>query len=88
MNVAIFCLKAQCSPCVNWRFGGTYHLYLQGRKSAERLLNAGILLSWFIDPEDGGDNFLRNVGSRRTTLRYFAEDDNIPIKHVFEENRR
>jgi hypothetical protein len=27
---------APCSPYVNQRFGGTYHLHLQGRKSAEQ----------------------------------------------------
>jgi hypothetical protein len=33
MNVTIFWDIAPCSPYVNRRFGGTYHLYLQGRKS-------------------------------------------------------
>jgi hypothetical protein len=36
MNVAIFWDIAPCSPYVNQRFGGTYHLYLQGKKSAEQ----------------------------------------------------
>jgi hypothetical protein len=40
-----------CSPLiVNQRFGGKYRLYLQG-----------IRISW-VDPEDGGDMFLRKVG--------------------------
>jgi hypothetical protein len=30
MNVAIFWDIVQCSPEVNRRFGGTYHLHLQG----------------------------------------------------------
>jgi hypothetical protein len=36
MSVAIFWNIAQCSPYVNQRFGGTYHLHLQGRKSEEQ----------------------------------------------------
>jgi uncharacterized protein YjhX (UPF0386 family) len=35
INVAIFLDTAMCSPYVNRRFGGMYHLHLQGRKSAE-----------------------------------------------------
>jgi hypothetical protein len=32
MKIAIFLV---ITPCIPYRFGGTYHLYLQGRKSAE-----------------------------------------------------
>jgi hypothetical protein len=35
-NVAIFWDIAPCTPYVNRRFGGTYHLHLQGRKSTEQ----------------------------------------------------
>jgi cellulose synthase/poly-beta-1,6-N-acetylglucosamine synthase-like glycosyltransferase len=65
-NIAISCDIAHCSPYVNQRFGGTYHLHLQGRKSAEHetcvhyecivpscLLHAGFLfgrLSLFFTP--------------------------------------
>jgi hypothetical protein len=31
--------KTPCSPYVNLRFGWTYHLHLQGRKSAEQETN-------------------------------------------------
>jgi hypothetical protein len=34
MNVTILWDIAPCSPYVNRRFKGTYHLHLQGRKSA------------------------------------------------------
>jgi hypothetical protein len=34
MNVAIIRDIALCSPYVSRCFGGTYHLHLQGRKSA------------------------------------------------------
>jgi hypothetical protein len=36
INVAIFWDIQPCSPYVNRRFGGTYYLHLQGRKSAEQ----------------------------------------------------
>jgi hypothetical protein len=49
-----------CSPLrVNGRFGGTYHLYLQGRKKAQQEPD-------FFDPEDGSDMSLQNVGSLST----------------------
>jgi hypothetical protein len=35
-NVIVFWDISPCSPYVNRRFGGTYHLHLQGRKSAEQ----------------------------------------------------
>jgi hypothetical protein len=34
MNVATFWDIASCSPYVNRRFGGTYHLHFQSRKLA------------------------------------------------------
>jgi hypothetical protein len=36
MNVAIFWDKAPCSLYVNQHFGGMYHLFIQGKKSAEQ----------------------------------------------------
>jgi hypothetical protein len=59
-----------CSPSsVNRRFGGTYRLHLQGQRiSLARkpcLAPAFTLVpcsSYFFDPEDVGDKFLRNVG--------------------------
>jgi hypothetical protein len=36
MKVAIFWDIAPCSPYVNRSFGGTFHLHLHGRKSAEQ----------------------------------------------------
>jgi hypothetical protein len=36
INIAIFWDIAPCIPYVNQRFGGTYHLHLQGQKSAEQ----------------------------------------------------
>jgi hypothetical protein len=36
MNSSTFWDIAPCSSCVNRRFGGTYGLHLQGRKSAEQ----------------------------------------------------
>jgi hypothetical protein len=36
MKVNIFWDVAPCSPHMNQRFGGTYHLHPQGRKSTEK----------------------------------------------------
>jgi hypothetical protein len=36
MNVAIFRDIVPCIPHMNRRFGGKYHLYLQGRKSTKQ----------------------------------------------------
>jgi hypothetical protein len=36
MKNAVFWDAAPCRSCVNQRFGGTYRLYLQGRKIRER----------------------------------------------------
>jgi hypothetical protein len=35
MKNAVFWDVAACRSCVNRRFGGTYHLHLQGRKIRE-----------------------------------------------------
>jgi hypothetical protein len=50
---------------INRRFGGTYRLFFQGRRvsQASCLLHAGLLRDIFFDPEDGDNQFLRNVGS-------------------------
>jgi hypothetical protein len=53
---------ALCRSCVNRRFGGTYRLHLQSRKISER----GTSMNRWLQSEqseDGGDIFLRNVGS-------------------------
>jgi hypothetical protein len=63
------------TPCTqlkaNRRFGGTYHLYLQGRKKIEQdnSVKAGgkssficAILVRLFDPENEGEMFLRNIG--------------------------
>jgi hypothetical protein len=42
INVAIFWDIAPCGPYMN-RFGGTYHLHLQGRKSGRFCLAAAVV---------------------------------------------
>jgi hypothetical protein len=61
MKNTVFWDVAPCRFCVNWRFGGKHHLHLQGRKIRER----GISVGRFFYAKDGGDTFLRNVGSRK-----------------------
>jgi hypothetical protein len=51
MKTAIFWDIALCSLYMNWHFEGTYHLHLQGRKSAEE------------ETSVRAHTFLRNVGS-------------------------
>jgi hypothetical protein len=67
MSVGIFWDIAQCSPYGNRRFGRTYHIYFQARKSASNKLACS---SWpeRILPrtlgEGGGDTFLRNLENK------------------------
>jgi hypothetical protein len=68
MNATIFWDIAPCSPYVNRRLGGTNYLHLQGRKSTEQEATVQQMVRHsshlqILDPEDGGDMFLRNVGS-------------------------
>jgi hypothetical protein len=44
MNASILLNIGPSSLYMNRRFGGKYHIHLQGRKSAERPLHAGFLL--------------------------------------------
>jgi hypothetical protein len=66
MNITVFWDVTPCSPLsVNRRFGGTYRLHLQDRKNKLSKHSAFKLVScwtYFFDPEDGGDIFLRNIG--------------------------
>jgi hypothetical protein len=81
MKNTVFWDEAPCNYCMNRRFGGTYRLHLQGRKIRERGSPATCSL-WFLArgffyPEDGGDTFLRNVGSEKN---YTAPH---PRKHFY-----
>jgi hypothetical protein len=63
--------------CVSRRLRGTYRLHLHGREIRERgtsgsrwLQSAAKCSRWFLPrgllyPEDGGDTFLRNIGSHK-----------------------
>jgi hypothetical protein len=56
-KMAIFWDIMPRSPLkINQRFRGTCRLHLQDRR-----INSGFLIGLFLDPEDGGDMFLRNV---------------------------
>jgi hypothetical protein len=59
MKSTIFWDMTLCSPLsLNRRFGGIYRLHFQ--------LACWFCWTYFFDPEDGGDMFLRNVGYNST----------------------
>jgi hypothetical protein len=64
MKAIIFWNITPCSALsFNRRFGGIYRLHLQNRIILlATYFHTGLLLSLFLDPEDGGDMFLRNDG--------------------------
>jgi hypothetical protein len=74
MKSSIFWDIKLCSPLkYNRRFGGTCRLLpqsiriTQGTRNQHKSkwqaeIHVGFLLALFIDPEDGGDIFLQNVG--------------------------
>jgi hypothetical protein len=64
-------------------FGGTYHLHLQSWKSAEQETCLATCSRWFLarlifNSEDGGDTFLRNVGSYTYYTALIPEDGKFP----------
>jgi hypothetical protein len=60
MKNSIFWDVTPCSPLkVSRRFGGTYHLHLQGQLAI--CFHAGFFVGLFFGPEDGGNMFLLNV---------------------------
>jgi hypothetical protein len=61
------------------RFGRTYHLCLQGRKSAERETRLQQVVRLTLVSEAGGGTFLRMSAHIRTTRRDIPEDGNIRI---------
>jgi hypothetical protein len=74
MKSIIFWDITRCSPLsLNRRFGGTYRLHLQRRRNkfiknqqASKQVASRFCWTYFFDPEDGGDMFLRNVGWNST----------------------
>jgi hypothetical protein len=94
MKSIVFWDMTPCSPLsVNRRFGRTYRSHLQGRrnkfnkKPASKQVASYLLVScwtYFFDPEDGGDMFLRNVGWQRTTRRHIPEYDTLQRLHMFQ----
>jgi hypothetical protein len=69
MKNAVFWDVAQCSSSVNRRFGGTYRLYLQGRKIRERGTNVSRWLPWrlrrFVPPKRRFTQELHGVTSQK-----------------------
>jgi hypothetical protein len=72
----VFWFLTPCSSATARRFGGTYRFRIQGRKVNQEKIQKPCLwiasAAWlFLDPEGGGDTFLRNVGlsPNYTTLK-------------------
>jgi hypothetical protein len=69
MKNAVFWDVTPYGSCKNRLFGGTYRLHHQGDKYFFKacfgcwLLLTLFLARRFYHPDDGGDKFLRNVGS-------------------------
>jgi hypothetical protein len=82
---SIFWNIVPCSPYVSRRFGRSYHLHLQGRKSAEKetsvtnhLLHVGLLFGWFYTLKMKAKRSETSVHIQ--TIRYYIpEDDNIQL---------
>jgi hypothetical protein len=82
--VVAFWDSAPCGQYVNCPFGVRYHLHLLEPKISRarnrrvsRRWPRRIVISMILDPECGGDTYLRNVRSHRTSRRYIPEDGNI-----------
>jgi hypothetical protein len=79
---AVFWDVGPCRWCMNRRFGGKYRLHLQDIKICERKTSvsrwsAATWSRWFLArkffyPEDGGDTFLRNVGTSQNTAFFIV----------------
>jgi hypothetical protein len=66
---SFICWDTPCSPLkVSRRFGGA---------CLSIRFHADFLIGLFLDPEDGIEMFLRNVGCQRTTHRYIPEQRTI-----------
>jgi hypothetical protein len=76
MKNAVFWDVTPCGSCKNRRFGGKYCLHHQSKENHRARINISIVLqllftanvvpsSVICHPNDGGDMFLRNVGSSK-----------------------
>jgi hypothetical protein len=65
---AIFWDVAQCRSCVSRRFGGTYHLHLQGRNIRVRVTSVSRWLQYYLTIINGGIRSKLEVENLRDTL--------------------
>jgi hypothetical protein len=75
-NAAILWDIALCSLYVHRRFGGMYHLRLQGLKSGCHFTRAGFLLDWFSILKTEVIRSSETSLHIRNTWRYIPEDGN------------
>jgi hypothetical protein len=71
MDVTIFWDIVLCFQYVNRRFGGTYNLHIQDRKSSQKETSVQQVARQILN------SFPRNLVHIRTTRRFFPEDGNI-----------
>jgi hypothetical protein len=62
-----------CKTCVNRRDGGMYRLHFQTAQSAATC-SRWLVAHGFFYSEDGGDMFLRNVGSHKIYTALHPKD--------------
>jgi hypothetical protein len=74
---------APCRYCVNRCFGGTYCLHFQGIKTCSRWF----LTCGFLYLEDGGDAFLRNVGSHKIYTAPHPRDGILHVLSIFSKSQ-
>jgi hypothetical protein len=89
MNVALFWDIAPCSPYVNRRFGGIYHIYrVENHPSKEPRCSRWPASSMLVSCsdkfylEDRGDMFHETSVHVRTTQRYIPDDDIILVSYL------
>jgi hypothetical protein len=66
MKNAVFSNVTPCGSCENQSFGGTYRLHHQGEKNRRARTNVIRSDLESFHPDDGGDTFLRNIGSHKS----------------------
>jgi hypothetical protein len=83
IQIGVFWDMTPRRSCKNWRFGSTYHLHLQGDKiqRARNNVSSNQQLVDSFHPDDGGETFLRNVGSYKSHAASHSKRDIFHSHH-------